>query len=431
MMRWLNPELAQAVAKKLTFACLTVVFLMAEQAQADNWPQWRGSDALGVASEGSYPIEWSTSEGIAWQYELPGVGASTPVIWEDKIILTGELEGKNSVLCLDRAGKKVWEIGLGEYVQARNRKASGCNSSPVTDGEMVFAYFKSGEFAAVDLDGNVKWQKNLQDEYGEDTLWWDLGTSPVLTKSHVIVACMQTGPSYLVAFDKATGEVAWKHERKLDAPGESAQSYTTPVVVEREGREIIVVLGADHVTAHDATNGDEIWRVGGLNPGRAGNWRSISSPVVYESTVFAPYARGRSMTAIAMGGEGDVTESHVRWSNQGPAADVPSPVASNGLLYVCTDRGSVASIDMESGETVSELSLPRKRNQYSASPVLAGGHLYVTNEDGTIFVVKVGEELELAAENAMEDFAVASPIFCDGRIYIRTDKHLHCIGAAE
>lgn len=401
-------------------------------ASAEDWQQWRGPNADGVAVGGPYVTEWSVSNDekkhVVWQFELPGPGASTPVITGDKILLTSPRDGKNAVLCLDRAGKELWEQELGEYREARNRKASGCNSSPVTDGELVFAYFKNGELAALDLDGNPLWSKNLQEEYGEDTLWWDLGTSPVLTDDYVVIACMQTGPSYLVAFEKKTGNVAWKHDRILDAPNESAQSYTTPLVIEQDDEQVIIVLGADHVTAHSAKSGEELWRVGGLNPRGAGNWRSISSPVVYDGVVFAPYGRGNSITAIKLGGEGDVTESHVAWTNEGPAADVPTPVAFEGKLYVCTDRGQVASIDMESGEVLSSLSLPRTRNAYSASPVLADGHLYLANEDGAVYVVKIGDELTLVAENTMEDFTVATPIFCDGRIYVRTDRHLHCLG---
>jgi outer membrane protein assembly factor BamB len=397
-----------------------------------HWPQWRGPEANGVAEGDSYPIRWTTSENVAWKFEIPGIGASTPVIWGDLIVITLEKEGRNTVLALDRQGNPKWETGLGRLVAARNRKASGTNPSPVTDGEHIWVYFKSGELACLDMEGREVWNKNLQQSYGADTLWWDLGTSPVLTESHVVVACMQSGPSYLVAFDKRTGEEAWKQDRMVDAPGESAQSYTTPLVIRDGDEELLIVLGADHVTAHEAKTGRQRWIVGNLNPRRAGNWRSISSPVVGSGMVFAPYARGDSLTAIRLGGENDVTRSHVAWSNTGPAADVPTPVAYDGKLYVVTDRGTVAIIEMETGRTLSRLELPRRRDAYSASPVLAAGHLYLTNEDGTIFVVQVeGDQLQLVAENAMEDFAVATPVFLDGRIYIRTDRFLHCIGSAE
>ena len=397
-----------------------------------NWPNWRGPDATGVAKGESYPVEFSADTNVVWQYPLPGLGASTPILWGDSIIMTCEQDGKNCVLSVSRDGDLNWDTSLGELVAARNRKASGCNSSPVTDGELIFAYFKSGELACLNFSGEVVWQTNLQERFGEDTLWWDLGTSPVLTDDDVVIACMQTGGSYLVAFNKQSGELHWKHDRNLESPGEAAQSYTTPVVIDDGDGETIIVLGADHLTAHNSANGEMIWQVGGLNPNQARNWRSISSPVVGDGVVFAPYARGNSLTAIRLGGRGDVTESHVAWSNDGPAADVPTPVFDDGKVYVCTDRGGVFQFNAEDGEVEQSLDLSRgRRATFSSSPVLAGGHLYLTSEEGVVYVVRIGDSLELVAENAMNDFAVATPIFCDGRIYIRTDAYLHCIGDAS
>ena len=313
---------------------------------------------------------------------------------------------------------------------ARNRGASGSNPSPTTDGQYVFVYFKSGRFACLNMQGETVWTKNLQELYGEDTLWWDLGTSPVLTKNLVVVACMQSDVSYLVAFEKGTGEVAWKQDRNLDAPSESAQSYTTPVVLTRGDREVIIALGADHVTAHDASTGKQIWIAGDFNPNGQPNWRSIASPVVSGDLLIAPYARGRTLTAIRLGGEGNVTTSHFVWE-EGPSADVPSPAAHDGKVFVCTDRGQVIVVDAQTGKHVSELRLPRSRSNFWSSPILADGHLYATNKDGTTFVVRVGEKLEVVAENKLEDYTVATPVLYGGRAYIRTDQYLYCIGKQE
>jgi outer membrane protein assembly factor BamB len=410
----------------LLLACLVVLAAAMPCWGEENWPGWRGPNMNGVAGGSGYPVKWSAEENIVWKYELPGVGASTPAIWNDKIFLTGESGGMNAVLCLDRGGKQQWEVKLDAERPAKNRSASGCNPSPATDGEFVFAYYKSGMLACLDVEGNVVWKKNLQEQYGADTLWWDLGTSPVLTKSLVVVACMQSGDSYLVGFEKATGKVAWKQDRNLNAPGESAQSYTTPIVLSHGDKEVILVLGADHVTAHDAATGEQIWIAGGLNPRRAGNWRSISSPVVAGDLLIAPYGRGNSLTAVRLGGEGDVTKSHVVWQ-EGPSADVPTPAAANGQVFVCTDRGQVIVVDAESGKHVSELNLPRGSTFWS-SPIVADGHLYVTNQGGTTFVLKVGPKLELVAENKLGDYTIATPVFLDGRIYLRSDRYLHCIG---
>lgn len=411
-----------------------VAALFAAAAMAENWPQWRGPQGNGVAPGTGYPLEWSETENVAWKVTLPGPGASTPAVWGDSIFLTcGGKIGENLLVCLDRNGKVRWECSLGDEVPGRNQKATGSNPSAVTDGKLVYAYFKSGDLACVDFDGEVVWRKNLQQMYGEDQLWWDLGTSPVLTKDRVVVACMHGGPSYLAAFDKATGEVAWKTERKVDAPSESNDSYTTPVVVSDGERETIVTLGGDHVTAHDAESGTELWRVSGLNPRREPNFRSISSPVVSGDLVIAPYSRGSSLTAIRLGGSGDVTESHVAWVGR-QAADVPTPVAHEGKLYICGDgrrrAGQVLCLDAQSGETIWSQQLERTgRVTFSSSPILADGHLYVTREDGTTFVLDVGAEGEVVAKNELAgEFTVATPVFADGQILIRSRESLYCIG---
>lgn len=404
--------------------------LGASLAQGDNWPNWRGPQLNGVAT-GEFPTEWSGDKNLKWKIELPS-GGSTPIVWDGRVYVTCGKEGKNVLVALDMDGKSLWEARIGAERPGKHQKATGANPSAVTDGEVIAAYFKSGDIAGVDTSGKVLWEKNLQKEYGEDTLWWDLGTSPVMTAKHVIVTVMQSepSPSYLVALDKKTGDIAWKVDRNVPAPKEAAQSYTTPVVLKHNGKEIIVVLGADHVTAHDAATGTELWRVGGLNPEQNGFFRSISSPVVNNGIVIAPYARGGSLTAIELGGSGDVTKSHVKWSKGDLSADVPTPVAHDGKVYVATDKGKVGCRDVASGEEVWTVNLPKNRLAYSASPVLANGRLYLTREDGTTFVLNA-KNGELVSSNALpqEEKTVATPVFVDGRVLLRTFEHLYCFGS--
>lgn len=393
-----------------------------------NWPTWRGPSLNGVAPEGAYPLEWSDESGIAWQIDLPGVGGSTPAVWGDRIFITAPIEGANALLCMNAQGEQLWATRLGTEDSGQHRKGSGCNPSPVTDGERVYVYFKSGDFAAIDFDGNIVWRHNLQEMFGEDTLWWDLGTSPIRTSEHVVVTCMHSGPSYLAAFDPETGDLVWKQDRNLGAPEEAAQSYSTPIICEGpDGQETIVVVGADHVTAHSAATGAELWRVGELNPEQNHYFRSISSPVAEGEIVIAPYARGESVTAIRLGGEGNVRDSHIVWERTGIGADVPTPIAYDGRVYICRDGGQLSCLDLATGEEHWTVSLPSNRNAFSASPILAGDRLYVTREDGMTFVVST-ETHEVLAENQVEGFVVATPVFVDGRILIRTDAKLYCIG---
>jgi outer membrane protein assembly factor BamB len=407
----------------------SLVLQFSAVALADNWPNWRGPGLNGVAGGKGYPVEWSSTKNVAWKVALPGKGASTPIVWEDRIFLTCGIDGDNAIVCLDRGGKQLWTTLLGDERTGKHKKATGSNPSATTDGQHVFAYFKSGDLACLDFAGKVLWRQNLQQMYGEDTLWWDLGTSPVLTKQHVVVAVMQTGPSYLAAFDKATGKLAWKQDRQLDAPREAAQSYSTPVVTEHNGQEILVVLGADHVTAHDAATGSEIWRVGGLNPEGQEFFRSIASPVIDQGIVVAPYARGKTITAIRLGGRGDVTKTHVIWTREGLGTDVPTPAAVDGKVYLCMDKGSFACLDIKTGQTLWEGQVEKNRNAFSASPIVADGRIYITREDGKTFVLAQGSEFKVLAENQLEgEFVVATPVFADGRILIRTLENLICIG---
>lgn len=396
--------------------------------QADNWPNWRGPHATGVAVGTNYPLVWSNTEGVLWKSSLPGKGASTPIVWGDKIFLTCGVDGQNTLLCLDRAGKLLWKVVVGQERPGKHKKGTGSNPSAASDGQHVFAYFKSGDLACLDFDGKIVWQQNLQQLYGEDTLWWDLGTSPVLTKKNVVVAVMQSGPSYLVAFDKASGKLEWKQDRNLDAPSEAAQSYSTPLVLEDAGREILVVLGADHVTCHDAATGQELWRVGGLNPTGHQYFRSIASPVAADGIVVAPYARGASLTAIRLGGSGDVTKTHVLWTKEKIGADVPTPAIKDGKVYLLTDKGDLNCLDLQSGATIWSGHFDKNRNAYSASPILADGRIYLTREDGTTYITAMNEFRLLATNHLDGELIVATPVFTDGRILIRTAENLYCIG---
>ena len=419
------------------FALLIAALAPLSPAGAENWPNWRGPALDGVAAGTGFATTWSPEAHVAWKVTLPGLGASTPAVWGDAIVLTCAIDGNDAAICFDRSGKERWRRSLGPEKPGKHAKATGCNPSPVTDGKHVWVYFKSGELAALDLaTGAVAWRENLQDRFGADTLWWDLGTSPVLTKDAVVVAVMQTGPSYLAAFGRTDGKLLWKHDRNLDAPEEAAQSYSTPLVVKGEEKfgepaEVMFVLGADHVTAHAAADGRELWRVGGLNPAGEKYFRSIASPVVAGDLVIAPYARGSTLTAVKRGGKGDVTKSHVAWARKDLGADVPTPACQDGKVVVCTDQGKVACLDAPTGKTLWEGELPKNRHAYSASPVLVDGKILVTREDGQSALLAgpaagVGR-FEVVGEGSVGEMTVATPVCVDGRIFLRTHDSLWCI----
>ena len=438
---WWQPQSASVAVEPVATATkkLRVLPVKARRKSSERsvWPNWRGPTLDGVSSGTGYATSWSQEDNIKWRVPLPGLGASTPAVWEDTIVLTCDIDGHDGILCVDRAGKECWRQQLGDLRPGKHKKATGCNSSPVTDGDHVWVYFKSGELACLSLtDGAVVWRTNLQEQFGEDTLWWDLGTSPVLTQKAVVVAVMQTGPSYLVAFDRQTGDVLWKYDRILDAPEEAAQSYSTPVVVAgnadwNEPTEMLIVLGADHVTAHDAADGQEIWRVGGLNPEGNTFFRSIASPVVSGEFVIAPYARGNTVTAIRRGGAGDVTASHIAWEREPLGADVPTPAIRDGRVMICGDKGLMSCLDLKTGETIWEDSLPKNRNKFSSSPIIVDDHVLLTREDGHSWCLawpgEKGESLTVLGEGMVDEMTVATPVCLDGEIFLRTHDSLWCI----
>ncbi|MBT6919429.1 MAG: PQQ-like beta-propeller repeat protein, partial [Planctomycetaceae bacterium] len=438
---WWQPESPSVAVEPVASATrkLRVLPVKARRKSSDLsvWPNWRGPTRNGVATGSGYALSWSPDANIKWRVPLPGLGASTPAVWGDRLVLTCDIEGHDGILCFDRSGKECWRQTLGDIRLGKHKKATGCNSSPVTDGEHVWVYFKSGELACLSLaDGAIVWQANLQEQFGEDTLWWDLGTSPVLTQKAIVVAVMQTGPSYLVAFDRQTGAVLWKHDRMLDAPEEAAQSYSTPVVVAgnadwNEPTEMLIVLGADHVTAHDAVDGREIWRVGGLNPEGDKFFRSISSPVVSGEFVIAPYARGKTVTAIRRGGSGDVTASHIVWEREPLGADVPTPAIRDGRVMVCGDKGQMSCLDLKTGQTLWEESLPKNRNKFSASPIIVDDHVLLTREDGHSWCIawpgEKGDTLTILGEGMLDEMTVATPVCVNGKIFLRTHDSLWCI----
>jgi outer membrane protein assembly factor BamB len=399
-------------------------------AQSD-WPQWRGPNGSGGVAGGSYPVKWDATSGLAWKTPLPGKGCSTPIVWHGRIFLTAGADGQDSALAFDTSGKLLWQTRLGAERKGKHRNGSGSNSSPATDGQGVFVYFKSGTLARLELDGKVTWKINLQDRFGHDTLWWDVGTSPVLTARDVVVAVMHQGNSYLAAFDKTTGQLHWKTARDFTTPLEGDHSYTTPLLFRHAGRDAVLVWGAVHLTAYDADDGRLLWSCGDFNPDGKSNWVAVSSPVLAGKVAVVPYGRGNTLHGIRLDGSGDVTATHRQWKRDDSGSFVPTPAYCQGRVYVLRDKGELHCIDPASGKTLASGQLPESRSKYYASPLVAGGHIYAAREDGVVFVARADAPMNVMAENRMDDRLVASPVPLDGRLLLRGEKFLYCIAAKQ
>lgn len=411
-------------ARILSLWCFVLTSLCAE-----NWPQWRGPGRNGISAETNLPVKWSKDENIAWKLDMPDRSGATPIVWGNRIFLNVAQGEDLALWCLNKAdGATLWKrpIATGNY---KINKQNMSSPSPVTDGAMVYAMTGLGIFKAFDFEGEEKWSRDIQKDYGRFGLNWGYASSPLLVEDALFVQVLHgmktDDPSYILRIDKATGKTVWRVERPTDAVRESPDSYTTPALLELEGRKEIVITGGDYVTGHDFETGKELWRGGGFNVDKNQAYRIIASPVVFDGMIYAP-TRVRPLIAFRAGGTGDITESHKAWlTNNGP--DVPTPVTDGKYLYIVNDRGILYCLDAKTGAEV----WGGKRIKpaiYSASPVLADGRIYVTNEEGLTTVFKAGPEFEVLAENDFGEYTLGSPAVSDGRILIRTAGHLYSIG---
>jgi outer membrane protein assembly factor BamB len=399
-------------------------------AQVQNWPRWRGPNDNGSSEGGSYPVKWDAQK-VLWKARLPGKGCSTPIVWNERIYLTAPANGLDAVLAFDWSGKPLWQTTFGAEDPGKHRNGSGSNPSATTDGRSVFVYFKSGTFAALDLDGKVRWQTNLVAAYGPANLYWDYGTSPVLTEKYVVMAKMHEGDSWLAAFDKATGQLRWKVPRNYKTPQEGDHGYTTPQVIQHRGKEALLVWGGLHLTAHDTADGTLLWSCGDFNPESKSMWAAVASPVIAGDIAVVPTGRNDRgqprLHGIRLGGTGDVTATHRAWKREDTGPFVPTLVEYKGRVYFVRDRGEVECIDPATGKTLWSDAFPKDRSNYYSSPLIAGGNLYAAREDGVIFVARVENKFELLSENNMGERVIASPVAVSNRLLIRGEQHLFCI----
>ena len=414
---------------KRAWLSLSFAFLLVATLSAQNWPQWRGPQLNGVSAEKGLPLKWTPESNVAWKLPLPEWSGATPIVWGELIFLNVAEGDALALWCVDRKGPTVlWKAPLGGG-NHKERKQNMSSPSPVTDGTRVYAMTGTGILKGFDFKGATLWSRDIQADYGRFGLNWGYASSPLLHGDALFVQVlhgMKTDePSYLLRIDKATGKTVWKVNRPTDAISESPDAYTTPQLVQSGAATEIVVSGADVVTGHDPATGKELWRLRGLNPSNDPYYRIVASAVVAGGLIIAP-SRQNPVIAIRPGGRGDVTQSHKAWEfSRGP--DVPSPISDGTHVFLVTDNGVVHALDAKTGNPVwgpSRL----KSGTYSASPILAEGRVYVTNEEGLTSVFAAGPSFELLAENPLDDYTLSSPAVSQGQIFLRTAKHLFAIG---
>jgi outer membrane protein assembly factor BamB len=410
--------------------CWSAVVRSVTPEDLDNWPRWRGPQDNGSTTQGTYPVKWDATN-VLWQTPLPGKGCSTPVVWAKRIFLTAPDKGSDAVLAFDRAGKPLWQKTFGQEQPGKHRSGSGSNPSPATDGQTVFVYFNSGSLVALTLDGQVRWQTNLVAAFGPLKLFWEQGTSPVLTEQAVVMARMHGGDSWLAAFDKLTGKLLWKVARDYQTPIEGDNSYTSPLVIRHQDQPALLVWGAEHVTLHNAANGQMLWSCGDFNPRAMEYWPTVASPLVVGDMVAVAGGRADKgqprFYGIKLSGQGDVTATNKAWKREDTGTFVPTPAEYKGRIYLLRDGGELECLASTTGQSLWHAAFAKARAKFYASPVIAAGKLYAAREDGVVFVAQVEGKFQLLAENRMGERVIASPVPVSNRLFIRGEQHLICV----
>jgi outer membrane protein assembly factor BamB len=404
---------------------------------ADSWPHWRGPSRDGVSTEKGLPTTWSATENVAWKLPLPAFSGSTPVIWDDLVFLnvaTERATGQLELWAVSRAKQAVvWKRPLSGGNRIGN-KQNMSSPSPVTDGRHVWVMTGTGILKAFDFAGKELWSRDIQKDYGQFGIQFGYASSPLLHDGSLYIQVLHgmntDDPSYVLRIDGKSGKTVWRVERPTDALHESPDSYTTPALLQHDGKTEVVITGADVVTGHDLGTGKEVWRADVLNPNNSRNYRIISSPVIAGGLIIAP-TRVNPLVALRPGGAGDISKSHVAWTfHRGP--DVPSPVSDGTYLYLVSEQGVVYCLDLKTGAVVYGPSrIPN--DFYSSSPVLADGKIYVTGETtGVTTVLRAGPKFEILASNTFNDpctpYCLSSIAVSQGQLFVKTDANLWVLG---
>jgi outer membrane protein assembly factor BamB len=387
------------------------------------WPRFRGLGGSGVSAYTNIPTSWNgkTGEGILWKMPVPLKGHNSPVVWGDKVFLSGADPNIRQVLCFDgKSGQLLWQgdvptvpLPAGEKFEIMEDTGYAA-STVATDGRRVYAIFPTGDVAGFDFKGKRLWHKSL----GRPDSSYGYASSLETYENRVLIQYDQgdgkDGKSRFFALEGLTGQTAW--ETKRDLPG----SWTTPIMVNVAGRPQLITVANPFVVSYNPADGKEIWRaqcVGGdLAP----------SPICAGGLVFAvqPYSQ---LVALKPTGQGDVSKTHVAWKVEDGIPDICSPVSDGTYVYLLDSEGLVTCYKVEDGKKVYEHEL---KEPCRASPSIVGDKLYVLTHKGVMYIVQAGPEYKELGKCELGEECLASPAFSEGRIYLRGAKSLFCIGQA-
>jgi outer membrane protein assembly factor BamB len=394
-----------------TVIALSLLAAPAVTLLATDWPQFKGSNASGVSDEKGLPVEWGKDKGLKWKAALPARGVSSPVIAGGKVYVTcssGTKDDRLHVLCFDAAtGKKLWHRQLAATGgTACHPKTCMAAPTPVADEGGVYALFATGDVAAFDADGTLRWYRSLAGDYPAITNQVGMAASPVLVGDKLIVPMDNAGDAFLAAVDTKYGKNVWKAERPKNI------NWVTPVVRTVGGKTEVLFAGPSGLTAYDAASGARRWEAKELK-GDIPTW------TIQGDTLFVPKG---GLTAVKLTDRGTGGEL---WTAKTVTTGMASPLVYDGRVYTAAGE-RIKCADVTTGKPLYNEVV--RKGPFSASPVGGDGKVYCLNETGTTYVVKAGPEFELLATNELGEETLATPAIAGGCLFIRTDKALYCVG---
>jgi outer membrane protein assembly factor BamB len=409
---------------RLALILLVLSIPIVPVAAEENWPQFRGPRGAGHADAAGLPIQWSETENVRWKTAIHGKGWSSPVIWGEQIWLTtARPEGDQMfAICVDRGtGKIVHDIMVfenpnPEFCHPFNSYAS---PTPVLEAGRIYVHFGTYGTACLDTaNGRILWtRRDLHCDHFRGP-----GSSPILYEDLLIVAFDGVDQQFIVALDKSTGRTVWKKIRDIDYKtdnGDFKKAYGTPTIVEVNGKPQLISSAAMATLAYEPRTGEEIWRV------RHGGMNSAAPPQVGDGKVFlCTGSGGLGLVAVRAGGHGDVTQTHTEWKYSKAIPTRVSPLLVDDLIYLIDEKGVASCLEAKSGQPVWQ---QRLGGEFSASPILAYGHIYACSQEGLTHVLVPGRQPKVLAVNRLDEGFMASPAVADGALFLRTRTHLYRI----
>lgn len=431
-------------------AVILLLVVATRHTAAQEWPQFRGVGARGVADGIPLPTQWSgvRGEGILWRTPIPGLGHSSPIIWGDKLFITtaisemdnagirtglyGDIDPVNDdsshrfeVYCLDRnTGKVLWRQTATETVPQikRHLKSTHANPTMATDGDNLVVFFGSEGLFVYDLAGNLRWKKSLglldSGFFLVPDAQWGFGSSPVLHDGRIIIQADVQKNSFLAAFDVTDGAQLWRVSRD-DVP-----TWSSPTVHDDGSRKQVIVNGFRHIGGYDFDTGAELWKMAGTGD------IPTPTPFVVDNLIYftSAHGGGSPIYVVPTNSSGMLTPDQLVWTQERGGSYLPTTIVYDGLHYVGRDNGVLSVFDAKTGEKHYAERLGGGRFSFVASPVAGDGKVYFNSEDGVTFVLAAGKKLEILAENDIGGRVLSSPAIADGTLYIRTLKDLVAVG---